>query len=1337
MKSKIKFLTLLFYFFHSFLFAQTKANGKEVMIQGFHWTTDISATKWYEVIKSNTTTLQNAGFDAIWLPPPSKSTGGMGYIPTVWYDLNTPHGTQAQLVSLISDLHAKNIKVLADIVINHRGGTTGWYDFSTPTWSTPGQTWSICNNSNISSSGQKGTGNTDYDPVQAGLKSSGESGSFSAARDLDHSNVEVRNGIKTWMNWLKTDIGFDGWRYDFVHGYDGKYIKEYNDATNPYYSVGELLEGDRNRLAKWIDYTKAGTATASSAAFDFATKSALQNAFNDNNLSYLKDGSGKAAGLIGISPEKACTMLDNHDTGPKPYGQDLWVFPGTQVLKGYAYILTHPGTPMVWWPHYFDWGIKKEIDAMIKIRKDNLLSSTSNLNIVQASNNLYAAIIDDKVALKLGSDNWSPSGTGWVLKLSGTGFSIWDKGTVIDVPSLTITPSGGTFITGTTVNVVLTANNATSTIYYTLDGSTPTTVSASAIGTKTLAITNSTTLKAFVKNSLNVSSVVVTEIYTFGAPTTFTVYFKKPSNWNAEVKIYYWSPTGTAPVIAWPGAAMTLDCGDWYKYTFPSTVSASNLLFNDGTLKTTDLTATAGIKYYDAAWLSAEPVNRCQTAIAPDLTISQLGGTFTTGTSVNVVLTANVTASTIYYTLDGSTPTTASASAIGTKTLAITNTTTLKAFVINATGVSSAIKTEVYTFTTPQTFTVYFKKPSNWNAAVKILYWSTIGTAPVVGVAMSLDCGDWYKYTFQSTGSTSNLSFNDGTLKTADLTITAGIKYYDVAWLNAEPVNRCQTAIAPDLTISKSGGTFSTGTSVNVVLTANVTASTIYYTLDGSTPTTASTSAIGTKTLAITNTTTLKAFVINAAGVSSAIKTEVYTFTAPPPTFTVYFKKPSNWNAAVKILYWSTTGSAPVVTWPGVAMTLDCSDWYKYTFPSTVSASNLSFNDGTLKTADLTITAGIKYYDAAWLSPEPVNRCQTAIAPDLTISKSGGTFSTGTSVSVVLTADVASSTIYYTLDGSTPTKASTSAVGTKTLVITSTSTLKAIVINAAGVSSAIKTEVYTFSAPPSTFTVYFKKPSNWNAAVKVLYWSPTGTAPAVAWPGVAMTLDCGDWYKYTFPSTVSASSLLFNDGTLKTVDLKATAGIKYYDNAWLVAEPIGRCAILPKSSVTVYFKPPTTWTTIPKVNYWNALPTGSVASTTWPGISMIADKDGFYKYTIVGPTSINVIFNNGSSGTGNQSPDLLNKTDGYSYTWGEDSTIIPDEKKRTAIIHPNPVIDILKISSESVISNYKIISIQGVILKEGKPIENSIDVSNLSTGIYFLQIKFENGVEKTQRFIKK
>jgi hypothetical protein len=43
----------------------------------------------------------------------------------------------------------------------------------------------------------------------------------------------VRTDISEWMKWLRNSIGFDGWRFDFVRGYNGMYAKEYIDATVP------------------------------------------------------------------------------------------------------------------------------------------------------------------------------------------------------------------------------------------------------------------------------------------------------------------------------------------------------------------------------------------------------------------------------------------------------------------------------------------------------------------------------------------------------------------------------------------------------------------------------------------------------------------------------------------------------------------------------------------------------------------------------------------------------------------------------------------------------------------------------------------------------------------------------------------------------------------------------------------------------------------------------------------------------------------------------------------------------------------------------------------------
>ena len=53
------------------------------------------------------------------------------------------------------------------------------------------------------------------------------------------------------------------------------------------------------------------------AAFDFPTKGILQEAVKNREYQRLEDKNGKAPGLLGWWPQKACTFIDNHDTGHK------------------------------------------------------------------------------------------------------------------------------------------------------------------------------------------------------------------------------------------------------------------------------------------------------------------------------------------------------------------------------------------------------------------------------------------------------------------------------------------------------------------------------------------------------------------------------------------------------------------------------------------------------------------------------------------------------------------------------------------------------------------------------------------------------------------------------------------------------------------------------------------------------------------------------------------------------------------------------------------------------------------------------------------------------------
>ena len=53
--------------------------------------------------------------------------------------------------------------------------------------------------------------------------------------------------------------------------------------------------------------------------------------------------------------------------------------------------------------------------------------------VLKATNDVYAASIDKKIVVKVGSGNWSPQDTGlqigqkdWKLATSGANFAVWD-----------------------------------------------------------------------------------------------------------------------------------------------------------------------------------------------------------------------------------------------------------------------------------------------------------------------------------------------------------------------------------------------------------------------------------------------------------------------------------------------------------------------------------------------------------------------------------------------------------------------------------------------------------------------------------------------------------------------------------------------------------------------------------------------------------------------------------------------------------------------------------------------------------------------------------------------
>ncbi|MGB0524258.1 MAG: starch-binding protein [Flammeovirgaceae bacterium] len=204
--------------------------------------------------------------------------------------------------------------------------------------------------------------------------------------------------------------------------------------------------------------------------------------------------------------------------------------------------------------------------------------------------------------------------------------------------------------------------------------------------------------------------------------------------------------------------------------------------------------------------------------------------------------------------------------------------------------------------------------------------------------------------------------------------------------------------------------------------------------------------------------------------------------------------------------------------------------------------------------------------------------------------------------------------------------------------------------------------------PPSTdLTIHFKKPTNWNNAT-IYFWQDNNgnPIPGTNWPGEQMTAEGGDWYVYTISGQECASIIFSDNGANQTADL-FRCGEGWYDGQWHNTNPDGNPP--PPTGLTVHFKPNTY--SNPSIYFWNVTPTGQ--STSWPGVSMTAEGDGWYKYTFEDADCANVIFSNNGA---NQTPDLSRCTEGW-YENGQWSDSAPTgrvgmAKTLVAAITANP-----------------------------------------------------------------
>ena len=80
--------------------------------------------------------------------------------------------------------------------------------------------------------------------------------------------------------------------------------------------------------------------------------------------------------------------------------------------------------------HFFHWGFKDEIAALVAVRKRNGITPTSQLTILEHDGDAYVAEIDGKVIVKIGAryDVGHLIPAGFQVAAHGNDYAVWEKG---------------------------------------------------------------------------------------------------------------------------------------------------------------------------------------------------------------------------------------------------------------------------------------------------------------------------------------------------------------------------------------------------------------------------------------------------------------------------------------------------------------------------------------------------------------------------------------------------------------------------------------------------------------------------------------------------------------------------------------------------------------------------------------------------------------------------------------------------------------------------------------------------------------------------------------------
>jgi len=292
-------------------------------------------------------TNSDLGITGIWLMPIFPSPSYHGYDVTDYYDINPEYGTMDDFKTLLDEAHARGIRVIIDLVINHTSNQHPWFTQAADP-SSPYHDWYIWSDTNPGYTGSWGQQvwfpsyrQYYYSTFTAGMP------------DLNYNNPEVTSQMEDVVQYWLEDVGVDGFRMDAAkHLIEEGTVQANSPSTHiwwkefrPFYKqvnpealvVGEVWD-DTSITAAYLQGDELDL------SFEFWLASTVIRVVNSGNSETIENQ--MEISYSQIPNMQYATFLTNHD---QDRVMDQLSNDESKMKVASALLLTSPGVPFIYY----------------------------------------------------------------------------------------------------------------------------------------------------------------------------------------------------------------------------------------------------------------------------------------------------------------------------------------------------------------------------------------------------------------------------------------------------------------------------------------------------------------------------------------------------------------------------------------------------------------------------------------------------------------------------------------------------------------------------------------------------------------------------------------------------------------------------------------------------------------------------------------------------------------------------------------------------------------------------------------------------------------------------